>query len=85
VGLVRQFKQNSNKIRTKLVDNLTVRKHEIRTSDVSNKYRVELLSFRKFGFWSIFGKVTFKNLEFGNLEFGKKHSTVLLKQDDRIG
>jgi hypothetical protein len=57
-----------DEIQTKLVNNLTFRKHEIQTSNVSNFWQFKNLSVQKYGFCSKFGKVMFGNLEFGNLE-----------------
>jgi hypothetical protein len=62
-----------------MFNNLTFRKHEIRTIISSEIWLFEQMTFWKFDFCSKFGNMTFEILAFRNLEFGKKRSTV--KQD----
>jgi hypothetical protein len=44
---------------------------------VSNFCQFGNLSVRKYGYWSIFGKVTVEILAFCNLEFGKKNVALI--------
>jgi hypothetical protein len=42
------------------------------------------MTFRKYGIWPIFGKVTVGILEFCNLDFGKKRSSIALPPLEKL-